>query len=648
MSVRTFFESLARPLRGREAGRWAAVDDSSGPYARTFRIHRLAGDPAWDACWLWRDGSYIRPGGLHGDLRERARRSVEPPELDILLVMHPDDLADSEERGGGGWREETERWLAEQADDLAARFDWALRPAGYRFDVCILPDAHPDLRCTLGLARGSFATAVGVRTVRRRAAASPELRVFVRPPGGSPTAVGTIWTDQARWNAGGHALDDVRVAGLPPAALRAERDQGGGDPGPGSSRFTFRLAGPLARTHRLIDRSLRGSRLLAVRSVDGETELVRLELRSAAGEAAKVVPSYAPVPAIRTISPARPVRLEVARAFASSPGPVVLREVGTMVQRIHFPEIKSFWLGVERDGRLDPEPLDPVARLEVFDDCLRIVGISEELVVDDELLAPGKRRKLAGAAHELSWEGGAVRVVPTRLRGEMAWPYLARVEIVGRHLPLRRGDSYRIGRSSEAADIELPERRTAKNITWADGLDDGPVELGGTSVERTSVTTDAIGVPGRGAELTLDELEARLTSLSESCPAWVLRADGGFVPLGEGASQVLLPGDRFIVGNTVFEADLPDRQVTSAPSPDDIRTVIVGLGSAAFRRGRSVAGRGFQPKEVRSLPRGLKVGSLPRGLKVSRPPKAEWRRRPPNVGNLPRMMPKGPTSTDGE
>ena len=621
MRLRSLIEKTLRPLSSREVVRWARVDDGDGPYDRTFRVHRLKGDPAADPCWLWRGRTYLLPSGLHGHLREHARRRDAPLDLDLALVLHPDDLADLEDRGGGGWRDGAERYLAHAADDLALRFGWALRPPGYSFDVRILPDAHPDLRCELGLDPGTFATAIGLRTARRRPAAAPELRVFVRPPGSGLTPVGTVWTDQAEWTAGGHALDDVRLLGLPPAAIRGERE-------PGSSAFTFRLGGGLSSTHRLVDRRPRGSRVLVVRAVDDSRDLVRIELRSAAGEAAKRARRSADAAAIRTITPANAVRLEVPRVFGPTSGPVVLREVGVMVQRIHFGAIRCFWMGIERDGRVDPDPVDPVARLEVIEDCLGIVGVASGLVLDGELLEPGQRSTLAGAVHEVSWEGGAVRVVPTRLRGEPSWPYLARVVVPGRRLPLRRGDSYRIGRSSKVADIELPERRTPGNISWKDGLSVGPVALGAGTVERTSVVTDAIGVPGRAAELTLDDLQARLTGLSDSCPAWVVGADGGYVPLGNGASRVLQAGDRFIVGNSVFEADLPTE--AASRDPDEVRTVVVGLGSDAFRRARSVQGKGFQARPAASRPRGLEVG---------RPTEARWRSRPPKVGALPRMMP---------
>lgn len=606
-------------LRARSVERWCFADPHpSGAYNHQLLRSRAEGDFVRHPDFLWSPTPYwTARSGLNAHFRELADRLDGAVYSDVLVVLHPDDHA----RTRASWLESWDRAAEEELADCWARLveaqGWTLAMPDRRFHLQVLPDGDTRVG-DLQLEPGEFATGLLPNLyLGPDDKSAPLVEVFARTDDGPFRSLGTMYTDQLAFSVGAHGLDNGGLPALKDSAVYTVH-RFPGEPGLHHrihAERADRLGLETGQAHggetvQVVDHG-RGKLLVEVMLVSAKHPAAELEVGSSRRGAADLpgLGLFGPADSPGTILPDG-VDLGTIGAVSiipdSMPEPLhTLSERAFLLQRVHFRDVMAgYRMEVERSGRIAPRGLDPVATIEVVDDRIRLLARTRDVSVDGRPLRPDEGVHLVEAEHAIAWRGGSMTFRSVR-REDPRWPYLARLESPRRSLPLFAG-SYVVGRDREACDIALPDRPTAENIVWRDGLTEGPVMVRGGATERTSFRTDAICVATKAAAIDLTGEVPRVANLSRSCAVHVLRADGSTVRLKQDADLALAPGDEILVGNQVFAllppspARAPIEGVAGVPQkaqigPADSQRHEEGPGSKGRRplvggaRGRLVA-----------------------------------------------------------
>jgi hypothetical protein len=555
-------------IRSREDARWCLADSlPSGTYNQQFLRSRAEGDFIRHPDYLWSPTPYwTARAGVNGHLRELADRLGGLVYSDLLIVLNPEDHARSEASLLTSWKRAAQAELAECFERLVASQGFVKAFPDRPLQLEVVRDGDPMIGATLGLKPGEFATALMPNLYLRPAPMSaPLVEVFVADERGRFGSVGTLYSDQVAFTVGAHALDNGRIERLGDSALYTLHrfpDQPGLHHKVNGERAD-RVVIETGTAHggdtvRLVDRGrdkvLLEVMLVAARELDAELPAAD-EIRGprpAVGLPGFLPASHPP----GTILP-EAFDLGTVGAFSIIPEALPQRihsltERGFLFQRLHFKaEMRGYHVELDRSGAIAPTVAQPIARLEVVDDRVSVLGIARDLAVDGAPLVPGKRLPLRAATHQLSWRDGSVEYRPLRRPGDRRWPYLARIDAPQRTTPLPEGEVWTVGRDSAECDVPLPDRSVTSNIQWRDGQQSGPVEVQGGKADRARFRTDAICVATRAASIDLTESTPALENLSTRCPLHVIRGTE-VLRLKRGSSVPLQDGDELLIGNLAF------------------------------------------------------------------------------------------------
>ena len=576
-------------VRSREGARWCHIDDlPSGSYNHQLLRSRAEGDFVTHPDYLWSPTPYwtVR-GGLNGHVRELADTLGGMVTSDVLIVLNPEDHARTEASLLASWERSARDELAESFDRLVASQGYTRASPDRPLQLKVVRDGDPLLGGTAGLQRGEFATALLPNLYLGPVEASaPLVEVFAADPRGRFASIGTLYSDQLAFNVGAHPLDNGCVEALRDSALYTLH-RFPGEPGlhhkvhpERADRVVIETGSAHGgETVRLVDRGrdkvLLELMLVAARELDAELP-GRDQPR---GPRATVgLPGF--LPAAHETGTILPEGLDLGTVGAFSIIPEglpqrvqTLSERAFLLQRILFDkEMAGYHVELDRQGLVGPTVSEPVARFDVADDRVTLVGVARDLAVDGAPLGPGKRLPLRSVIHHITWRGGELEYRQLRRPADPKWPYLARLDAPRRSTPLPEGEVWTIGRAGDLCDVPLPDRQVHSNIRWRDGKTEGPVDVQGGRVDRARFRTDAICVATRAASIDLGG-EPILANLSERCPIHVVRGPE-VLRLKRGSSLALQEGDELLIGNQAFallapgQADVPRPVEQLAPVPE--------------------------------------------------------------------------------
>lgn len=553
-------------LQAQERARWAPIDPfSSGAYNHYVRRSRTDRDLVRQPDVLWSPAPYWAPReGLSAHVRHQAD-VCGAVTSDAIILLHPQDHETTRRSLVRDWDRTLSTLLRESWERLVTEHGLVRLTPSRPFRAAVRQDGDPEIGPLLGLARGEFATVLGPNIYLGPDPGSEPLAEIFLCERGQFRSVGTLWNDQVAFHLGAHPMDNGRCEALGDSSLYC-LVRAGGD-GPLSHRVHSSRAdrvrievgqSSLGETVRLVDagRNLLLAELAVVPSRRSDWELPAAGERAAGPRRANdlALPSMGPVAAGGTILPDEDMALSPVSIVpdALPESRFVLSERAVLIQRVHFKAVMAgYWIAVDRSGRLGPRVADPVARIEVTDDRLSLLTMARDLSLDGTPLREGQRTQLLGPHHDLRWRGAELSMT-TMTRPDPKWPYLLRVEGPRRFHPLPIGRACTVGRDRSGIDVALPDRPTPENILWRDGQNEGPVQISGGPVERTTFRTDAIFVASRAAIVEPSGSGQRVRNLSGSCPVHVLRSGGECVRLGPEGEVELAPGDEILVGNHVF------------------------------------------------------------------------------------------------
>ena len=560
-------------IRAREDARWCYIDPlPSGSYNHQLLRSRAEGDFVRHPDYLWSPTPYwTARGGLNGHLRELADRLDGLVYSDVLIVLHPEDHARTEASMLASWQRAARDELAECFERLVSSQGFTKAFADRPLQLKVVRDGDPALGVTVGLQPGEFATGLLPNLYLGQAECSaPLVEVFAADERGRFGSIGTLYSDQMAFTVGAHALDNGRVERLGDSALYTLHRF------PGQPGLHHKVNGERAdrvvietgsahggETIRLVDRGrdkvLLEVMLVAARELDSELP-DRDEPRGPRPTVG--LPGFLPAGQLAgTILP-EGLDLGTLGAFSIIPDALpqrihTLSERAFLLQRLHFRgEMLGYCVELDRRGGVAPTVAEPVARFEVAEDRVSVVGVARDLALDGAPIRPGQCVPLRGPSHRLSWRDGELDYRPLRRPADRKWPYIARLDAPRRSTPLPEGEVWTIGRDGEACDVALPDRSVRSNIRWRDGRDEGLVDVQGGRVDRARFRTDAICVATRAASLDLRAEVPLLENLSERCPIHVVRG-AEVLRLKQGSSVPLEADDELLIGNQAFRLVAP-------------------------------------------------------------------------------------------
>ena len=554
--------------------RWLPVDERDNGYYN-FRLMRFTagGDLVRYPDHVWSTSTDRGPaGGLRTHLAELARRSGGVLYPDVLLILSSADRRRTLDRGAA-WEEQLRALLDKQVERLCDHRGWQLAVPTRSLQLLVVGDGEPAMGGRpLGLADGEFATALLPNLYHGPGPDShPVADVYIRVPldAGGPGGfrpVGALYDDQLAFTIGRHWLDNGRDAALPASALYTLHRT------PDAGEIGHRLNSDLAGQYRLVHSSNRQGDTITVEDVSTGHPALEVMLIQASGKEQAIhrgeggpqdtlVPEGAIPGGGMTMIPER------------EPDPtVVLSRRAQLLQRVHFAGVmQGYHLDVDCDGQAAPQLPDPVARIVVEGDGVRLEVLRGRVLLDG---APpvGKAVPLSGLEHWIETGGGKLVFRSTARGDDPRWPYLGEIALPAEPNELALGSAYRIGRDRRKCEIALPDRAVTENIHWLPMVaQDSTVRTRGGVVPVETFATDSIMVAGRHAEVDLRGNEPRVRALSRVCPVFLRRRNGEVLCLlaKEGATaQPLRQGDDLLVGNTSFRVILPHTPSRPVPATD--------------------------------------------------------------------------------
>jgi|GEM_PF-1893721 len=596
--LRGFF--VPGSIRTREEGRWGRVDSfPSGSYNHQILRSQATGDLIAYPDRIWSPNPYWGARtGLGGHLTELADRLGGVVYSDVLIVLHPGDLARSQASLVQSWTDSATAVLADAFATFVESRDLEVAVPGRSFRAEYVADGDPRIGATLGLQRGEFATVLLPNLhLGSGPDEAPLVEVFVADERGRFGSVGTLHTDQLAFTVGAHALDNGRVERLRESALYTLHRLPGesGLRHQVNAEWADRLAVERGSAHggetiRLHDPA-RGKDVLELMIIAARPLEQELPYR---GEAQRGPLNLGSLPGFSPVAPTGPTIL---------PEALVLGEVGALsiipealpqrvhtlsqrrflLQRVHFrKEMHGYRVDLDRSGNVGPELPDPVARFEVQGERITLHAVGRDVSVDGMPMRAGESRLLSGA-HEVQWRQGELSVEPMTRDDRKRWPYLASLTLPHRNTPLPEGGDWSIGRDADTCDVVLPDRPTSQNILWRDGRTEGPIVVRGGQVDRLHFRTDAICVASRAAAVDLSAFQPVLRNLSDTCVLHVLRGRQA-LPVPRGGELALEAGDELLVGNHGFRL--------IAPGESEVVAAAVAVeGSERLEEGPGTRGR---------------------------------------------------------
>jgi hypothetical protein len=615
-------------VRGASGGaeRVLSPDPALDFFAAALRRHRSGADvvAAPDALWSTDPRSAHAPGLLAHLLGASDERIAGLS--DLLLVLSAEDWARAAAARGPAFGRDVGALLGRRFADWTAQVGLSRRHPERPLQVRLLCDGgEPMGGERLGLRPGEFVTGLLPNLYAGPGAGSRALlAVHLNVPGQwtGYREVARLYDDQDLLTLGAHWLDSARVPALGAPALyrlRFDEDDGlvhllGPELGPGwrlvrhgdgegptifaieppsgevLAWLVLEVLGPPPRPKPatvvvVSEPTLDQAPSLAARvTLDGPTTRVPLRARDEAP--LDEAPLEEATARARFIRPGAAEGALPTAAPQAAPGVGLgLREVGLLLQRVHFPDVmQGYEVYVDGAGRTSTFLDSPAATLRVIGQRVALVAHKVGLQLDGAALSPGQGRELSGD-HELRLPQARLGLRDLRGVAAEGWPYLYALRVDGALTHALHGDRLQIGRDP-ACRLRLPDDPHNDNILWRpEALDGAVVRARGGAVPKARFATDSIMVAKQHVEVEVGAAGGalgRVRNVAEHCAAW-LRV-GGLVqtlsrrsrPTGP-VEAPLVAGAEIFVGNTVFEVIAGEPAVdplasgaTLAPTPSMI------------------------------------------------------------------------------
>jgi hypothetical protein len=608
------------------------ADPSLDFFNAAMRRHRAPADLVTDPALLWSADprASAAPGLLHqlaGASEERLTGLT-----DLLLVLSAADGLRAVRAYGAGFEGEIAAMLSARFSQWTRQVGVARRrperPLGLRLLIDGSEAMGGDL---LGLGPGEFVTGLLPNLYAGPAAgARPLLAVHLNLPGAWPgyREVARLFDDQDLLTLGAHWLDSFAHPALRrPALYRLRFDEQDGlmhllspDLGPGwrlrrhgegptvyamhapdgevVAWMVLEVLSPLSAAPEApapVASAPAGAGLRARATFDPEAPSEPAEapidpaavdlVQEAAPDSALEAPTaqHRPAPAsdleleaaterARFVPAGAPELTAPAATAAPMPGPAValrLREVGVLLQRVHFPDVMSgYELYLDAEGQLGTAVERAVATLRVVGQRVAVSADAPKIWLDQRQLSLGEGVELSGD-HVLALPGCAVALRDLRGQNTAGWPYLYELRREGPTLPLVAGGRALVGRQV-GCRVQLPDDPHNDNILWRSDAEDGAsVRTRGGLVPKARFATDSIMVAQRHVEIDVGEGIVIARCVADHCFAF-LREGAAVRALSRrsrptGVSEGLLgPGLELLVGNTVLLV-LPPEDVPELP-----------------------------------------------------------------------------------
>ena len=593
-------------VRGASGGaaRVLSADPALDFFAASLRRHRAAADVVTHLQTLWSadPGAAHAPGLLAHLLGASDERIAGLS--DVLLILSAEDWQRAASSRGVAFGREVSALLSRQFAAWTQQIGVQRRHPDRPLGVRLLCDGGAQMGGErLGLPSGSFVTGVLPNLYAGPAAGSRALlAVHLSMPGqwAGYREVARLYDDQDLLTLGGHWLDSAQVPALgAPALYRLRLDARDGlvhllSPELGPSWRLVRHGsgeGPTVFSIHPPSGDVLGWLVLEVLQGAALTDTARPAATPVAVEQTAPVDRHeGPAPQVEAPTARHPVAVAVPAAPAAvddqtvrsvfvqpkhavagataSPhdAPAVglrLREVGLLLQRVHFPDVmQGYELYLDSAGHSSTFLDSPAVTLRVIGQRVALVAHAAGVLLDDAPMERGQGLELTGT-RTLRLSQGQVQLVDLRDVPAERWPYLYALRFAGACTHALDGDHLRIGRDP-ACRIRLPDDPHNDNIVWrAQGAAEGLVQSRGGLVPTARFATDSIMVAQQHVEIEVGGAAGALgmvRCVADHCAAWL--ESGGRVqilsrrvrPTGP-ESAPLCSGAMLYVGNTMFQVD---------------------------------------------------------------------------------------------
>ncbi len=589
--VREFFRGLLG--RAGEDEHWPLIDTTPGSHFSGWaRKWKAGGDLIAHPEYIWSDGYLRANAGLSEHFVQVAAAYGGRVLSDVLVILSKQDFRKSREDILNPWEARLTEHLDGAFSEMARKRSWLRIHPSRRLTVRVVEDGSAGVGGEdLELQPGEFATVLAPNLYHGPQEADEEgdasrkmLEIFVRMPSRlgtvtPPRHAGTLYSDQLAFTVGNHWLDNDPVMGLECSALYTVHRYPG-------QRVGHNLGSQMVELLHLEPfRDEEGRDIIQVREQGGTGVILEVMLVPAAGsqeavemearrrQEEEVAASEVEGGVAETLPTLIPFDMGSVTVIPD-PDPVptlVLSERGFLLQKVHFPDsMLGYSVDVSPLGEVAPRLSQASARILVEGKDLYLVPLRADLLLDNLPQIQGRKIRLAKEEHRFAWGGSVEGTIKTLLRPEdKHWPYLAEIRTPPRPSSLPYGEGYIIGRDKRTSQIPLSDRPGQDNILWRPAAPGGEVKFQGGAMAR--VTTDAINVASRHAEIDLRGEEPLVRSVSEKCATYVRRSDGSVHRLratsSGGDSLSLLAGDELLVGNSLFRALLPGQP--SSPTREE-------------------------------------------------------------------------------
>ena len=571
-----------RGLSG-DADRVLRPDPALDFFNACLRRHETERDLVSDPALLWSCHSPEgRDAGLRSHLQAASRERVSGLS-DLLVIVNSRDWQRAARGQGVGWGRQVVEALRERLDAWVEATG-APRRSARRVGVRLLADGGGPMNGqALGLDEGEFVTGLLPNQYEGPVEGSRSvLAVHLNLPGvwAGYREVARLYDDQDLLTLGNHWLDNYAHPALrEPALYRLQYDKAeglvhlvspdtdgryrlqrhAGDEGPSVYAIQTQ-AGEVVAWLVLAVTELALPTRPSQQGLDAGTLGVSLPLDESPplGDALAARPTIDPLgPGLRSHAP------ETAAPTVAGQDLVTLRELGVLIQRVHFREfMRGYEVYLGRAGEVGTVRRSPPATVQVIEDRVRLIAHELGVRVGGVPIPPGAGAvlgadaRLEAAGNEWQWRD--LRAVKVR-----GWPYLGELRRRAGSTHLVHGAVHAIGRAPDAR-VRLPDDGHNENILWRAELDAGTViRARNGEIPKSRFTLDSIMVATHHAELDL-QAEPRLRSVARHCYSFVRRdgPDGEQIlplsrtdrPTGE-LEVELKPGDDLLVGNCAFEVD---------------------------------------------------------------------------------------------
>lgn len=196
------------------------------------------------------------------------------------------------------------------------------------------------------------------------------------------------------------------------------------------------------------------------------------------------------------------------------------------------------------DGRWVNRSENAIARADVSADGAAFVALTPGLTISGRQAQPGKPLLLKDG-DELRTPAGVMRYVHINDKGYLG---LLVSDTLAR-LGIAPGQQAEIGREPNHPGLALPDRRGNENIRWCLGARAARARTGGFTLDRALAGR-------RQAVITLSAGGAKLVSLHDRCPTYVLDPNGSELDLVV-APRTIEAGDLIVTGTSVIAVREP-------------------------------------------------------------------------------------------